>query len=583
MAKEIRLSKGLCTPFEADGARAWDEYPRPQLRRASYIPLNGEWELDVARNGGERTNLGRINVPFVPESRLSGIERERQSGEVYYYRRTLTLDSDQTLGRLILHIGAADQISRVYVNGTHVGGQVGGYLPYSLDITRSVHEGENLLEIETVDELDTEYAYGKQRHDRGGMWYTPISGIWQSVWCEAVPEHYIRGIRVTPHADASVIFDIDADAGSRELILHLPTGDKTYTFTDDFIEIKLDEPIFWSPSNPHLYEFTLKYGEDSVESYFALRTVGIARHADRSYITLNGEPILCHGLLDQGYFSDGIYLPASPRGFENDILTMKRLGFNTLRKHIKIEPELFYYYCDKHGMLVLQDMVNCGAYSFLVDTALPTVGIKRGISHSASPTRRAAFEHDARRTLDLLYNHPCVIYYTVFNEGWGQYDSDRIYDELKAYDPTRIYDATSGWFWGKRSDVDSEHIYFKRIKMRHSPTRPLVLSEFGGYSCKIDGHSFNLDKTYGYRFFGDRAAFENALVSLYDGEVAPHIRNEGLCVLVYTQVSDVEDETNGLFTYDRQVLKVDESRIRAMSDRLYAAFSEFFASCGEKL
>lgn len=575
MAKKTSLNKGLPTPFEQDGAREWDEYPRPQLRRESYISLNGEWELEVATSvGGERTPLGRINVPFVPESRLSGIDRERQRGEIYYYRRTLTLSPEQLGGRIILHIGAADQISRVFVGGKHVGGQVGGYLPYSLDITGEVHEGENVIEIEVVDELSTEYAYGKQRRDRGGMWYTPISGIWQSVWCEAVPENYIRGIRITPRISDTVTIEVDAPVGERELILHLPLGDVSYKFEGDHIDLTLEDPVCWTPDDPHLYEFTLRCGEDVVESYFALRTVGITRRGGRAYITLNGEPILCHGLLDQGYFSDGIYLPASPRGFENDILTMKRLGFNTLRKHIKIEPELFYYYCDKHGMLVLQDMVNSGKYSFMLDTALPTMGIKRGISHAASEERRRAFETDSRRTLDLLYNHPCVIYYTIFNEGWGQYDSDRIYRELKSYDPTRIYDATSGWFGGKESDVDSEHIYFRKINMKSSGERPLVLSEFGGYSHKIAEHSFNLDKTYGYRFFDDRGKFEDALIALYDNEIIPHIEREGLCVLVYTQVSDVEDETNGLFTYDRQILKVDGERMRQMSGRLYGAFAE---------
>jgi beta-galactosidase/beta-glucuronidase len=293
----------------------------------------------------------------------------------------------------------------------------------------------------------------------------------------------------------------------------------------------------------------------------------------KSYICLNGRPYFFHGLLDQVYFSDGIYTPATPEALENDILTMKACGFNMLRKHIKIEHKLFYYYCDKHGMAVFQDLVNSGDYSFLIDTALPTAGFKKGISHKASPRRRRIFESDSTATVEHLYNHPSVVYYTIFNEGWGQFDADENYERLTALDPSRIFDTTSGWFHEKKSDVQSEHIYFKKLNLKSNTKRPLVLSEFGGYSYKVEGHSFNLDKTYGYRFFTDREKFENTLEGLYLNEVIPMIER-GLCATVYTQVSDVEDETNGLMTYDRQVLKVDTVRMRALAEKLEEAFKE---------
>ena len=569
--KEMILNKYLKTPFENDNSSSWNEYPRPSFKRDSYLCLNGEWDLTaIEKMGlGKKEYLGKINVPFTPETRLSGINREKKKGEIYVYRKEVEFSSDFIKDRVILHFGAVDQICAVLVNRELVCRHVGGYLPFSADITDHLKEGKNIIDVEVIDELDRELAYGKQRKDRGGMWYTPISGIWQTVWCESVPADYIRGIRVTP---ALTSVHIDVDAGEGEKVLKL--GEKEYRFDGTSIDIEVEDPINWTPDNPHLYEFTLFYGEDRIESYFALRTVSIEERNEKSFICLNGEPILCHGLLDQGYYSDGIYLPATPKGFEFDILSMKKLGFNMLRKHIKIEPQLFYYYCDKYGMLVFQDMVNSGKYNFFIDTALPTIGMKKGITHKASKKRREAFEKDSRATIDLLYNHPSVIYYTIFNEGWGQFDADENYLALKKYDPTRVYDATSGWFWEKHSDVHSEHIYMRKLKLKARKGRPLVLSEFGGISCKLLRHSYNLDNTYGYSKNNGVEDFENKFISIYDEQVIPHIKEEGLCALVYTQVSDVEDETNGLLTYDRQVLKVKEANIKAMSERLYKAFEE---------
>ena len=468
-----------------------------------------------------------------------------------------------------MHFGAVDQICRVFVNEKFVGGHIGGYLPFSFDITDYIVEGKNVIEVEVIDELDTELSYGKQRRDRGGMWYTPLTGIWQTVWCESVPREYIKGIRVTPSLN-SVHIDVDAPEGEKLLAL----DGKEYRFDGSSIDIEVENPINWTPDNPHLYDFTLTFGEDKIESYFALRTVSIEERNGKSFICLNGKPILCHGLLDQGYYSDGIYLPATPKGYEYDILTMKELGFNMLRKHIKIEPECFYYYCDKYGMLVFQDMVNSGTYHYFVDTILPNVGIKRWFDRGATKERSEMFAREARATIDLLYNHPSVIYYTIFNEGWGQFEADRNYLELKAYDPSRVYDATSGWFWEKHSDVHSEHIYMRALKLKARQGRPLILSEFGGYCWKVMENSFNLDNTYSYKDFKSIEEFENAFIALYDEQVIPQIKSQGLCGLVYTQVSDVEDETNGLLTYDRQVLKVNVDKVKAMSDRLYKAFEE---------
>ncbi len=570
-----RLNKNLQTPFEDDDSRDWTEYPRPQMKRDSYMSLCGEWEYSV--NEYVNTSLGKIKVPFPPESRISGIERELRRSEEFIYRKKFTLPPEMVGKRIIIHFGAIDQDALLYVNSFDGHGFVDAAteretnLPYEVDITDHLKEGENVIEVEGVDPLNRNHGWGKQRRDRGGMWYTPISGIWQAVWLEAVPENYIKDIKMTPSLN-SVKFKIDG--GENEKVITLKNG-KQYRFRGDEFELKVDEPHLWTPEDPYLYEFTLESGEDKIESYFALRTVGTAKIGGKSYITLNEKPYFFHGLLDQGYYSDGIYTPATPEGYRYDILKMKELGFNMLRKHIKIEPELFYYYCDKYGMIVFQDMVNSGKYSFLIDTALPTIGLKRGITHRANPIRRGAFKRETEATVDLLYNHPSVCYYTIFNEGWGQFDADENYRRLKALDPSRIWDATSGWFTEKESDVQSEHIYFKKLDLKNNPDRPLVLSEFGGYSCKIEGHSFNLDNTYGYRFFTDTEKFGEALKSLYLDEVIPMI-DRGLCAAVYTQVSDVEDETNGLVTYDRQVVKVKKEDMLEISNKINEAFYKQF-------
>ena len=569
ITKKPRLNNNLKTPFEGDKGGAWDTHPDPQMKRESYMSLCGKWSLSVSHKKGVDA-LGDITVPYPPESRISGIERQLKKGEKYIYEKTFALPNEMLGGRVILHFGAVDQIADVTLNGKALGSHTGGYLPFEFDVTDHIYEGENALTVTVTDELDHDLAWGKQRRDRGGMWYTPTSGIWQAVWLEKTPENRIETIKITPDLCG---IKLSVNGGCDEKKLTLKESGKEYVFSGSEVYIEVENPKLWSPESPYLYEFTLESGEDKIESYFALRTVTIEKKNGKSYIFLNGKPYFFHGLLDQGYFSDGIYTPATPEALENDILTMKKCGFNMLRKHIKIEHKLFYYYCDKHGMAVFQDMVNSGDYSFLIDTALPTVGFKKGISHKASQHRRRAFEGDSSATVEYLYNHPSVVYYTIFNEGWGQFDADEQYARLSPLDPTRIWDATSGWFAEKNSDVQSEHIYFKKLDLKINPEKPLVLSEFGGYSCKIEGHSFNLDKTYGYSFFTDREKFEGALEALYLDEVIPMI-DRGLAAAVYTQVSDVEDETNGLFTYDRQILKVDAGRMTAIAQRLKNAFEE---------
>lgn len=571
MSKKSRLCE-LETEFEFNSDRSWTEYPRPQMKRKSYLSLCGEWDLSVLKNGA-KTFLGKITVPYPPESRISGINRPLARNEQYVYERKFTLPENFNKGNVILHFGAVDQMVEVCINGSYIGAEpYSGYLPCFFDISEHITEGENSVMLIVTDELNTEYPYGKQRHKRGGMWYTPISGIWQAVWLESMADDYFVSLKLTPSLD-SITIETEGGKEEKTAVIHTENGDIVHKWTGDKTVIEIPDPKLWSPENPYLYEFTLTDGVDEIRSYFALRTIDIKQKNGRSYICLNGKPYFFHGLLDQGYFSDGIYTPATPEGYEYDIRTMKKLGFNMLRKHIKVEPDLFYYYCDKYGMIVFQDMVNSGKYNFMIDTALPTIGLRRGIKHHASWLRKLHFEKGAEKTVNHLYNHPCVCYYTIFNEGWGQYDADRIYTEMKALDSTRIWDATSGWFKEKLSDVDSEHIYFRPVKLKARAERPLVLSEFGGYSCKIPDHSFNLDENYGYRTYNTAGEFQKGLSELYEKEIIPAIKN-GLCASVLTQVSDVEDETNGLVTYDRKVIKVDEKAMNDIAVKVNTAFDE---------
>ncbi len=560
------LGKLYTTQGEALNGTPWDIYPRPQMRRESFYNLNGVWELSV--NGQAETYS--IRVPFCPESLLSGVNRHFAEGSTLCYKREFTLPDNFNKGRVLLHIGAADQVAKVYVNNKFIGSHEGGYSAFTLDITDALQQ-ENLLEIRCTDDLrDLSMPYGKQTLKRGGMWYTPVSGIWQSVWLESVPMQYIEDMRIENRGYSVHISICPAIDGSVQV-----EGLGEYPLKNGKAVIEPKEPHLWSPEDPYLYNFRIITKTDAVESYFAIRTIeskivnGIPR------LCLNGKPYFFHGLLDQGYWPDGIYTPAAPESYAEDILAMKKLGFNTLRKHIKVEAEEFYYQCDKLGMIVFQDMVNNGDYSFVRDTAIPTVRIQKLSDKNMhkDPKTRARFLQTMEQTVAQLGNHPCILYWTVFNEGWGQFDSDNVYQKLRALDDTRIIDTTSGWFRQKCSDVESLHIYFGRWNQIRPAKKPVVLSEFGGYTYAVEGHLFNPNNAYGYKACGSREQFQSQMLKLYHSKVLPAI-SKGLCGAICTQVSDVEDEINGFLTYDRKVCKADQQAMSDLADKLQAEITK---------
>ena len=480
--------------------------------------------------------------------------------------------------RVLLHFGAVDQVAEAWVNGKSVVRHEGGYLPFSADITAALLPGENRLEVKAVDTLSRDYPYGKQHKRPHGMWYTPVSGIWQPVWLEAVPERgAVSALRITPDLTG---MDVEVEAGGAEFTVGVPLGERRYVTArgvEGSVRLELPHPHLWSPEDPYLYELTATTETDRVESYFALRTVTTREISGRPRLCLNGKPVFLHGVLDQGYFEDGLFLPAEPEEYERDILRMKELGFNTLRKHVKIEPEAFYHACDRLGMLVLQDMVNSGGYGYLRDTVIPNFVSRRrsDLGGGGSEKRKAFFERHCLDTVAHLQNHPCIVGWTIFNEGWGQYDSDRICRLLKGADPARFFVSASGWFAQEEGDVESEHIYFSsRVLEGTRPGKFLLLSECGGFPLRVEGHTARNRKSYGY---GGQARTPGELTGriqgLYDDMVLPSVP-KGLCGCIYTQLSDVEGENNGLYTYDRQVRKVSAGAMLDVARRLEAALAE---------
>lgn len=559
-----------------DKNNIWQEYPRPQMQREHYQMLHGEWDYAIIPKNEEYSfeSQGKILVPFSPEASLSGVQRQLQPNEYLWYQRKLGFTEEecqrkQNQERCLLHFDAVDQQAVIYINGIEVAKHYGGYLPFEVDITEYVSETPCTLQVRVQDDSDTSYhARGKQTLKRGGMFYTAQSGIWQSVWYEWVPENYVKKMKITPDYDnACVRIELDLKVAFENVCVELEDENTQYSVekADGSITISFEEGNFksWSPEEPNLYYFKLKVGKDEIRSYFAMRSFTVEK--DEKGIPrfcLNHKPYFLNGLLDQGYWPDGLMTAPCDEALIYDIELAKKTGFNMIRKHIKIEPLRWYYHCDRLGAIVWQDMVNGGTtynmtWVCYLPTVLPGLNMKDqryGTFSRKEEEGRRLWEEECKNTIEHLYNVPSISTWVPFNEAWGQFDAARVADDVKKQDSTRTVDHASGWFDQKGGDFNSVHNYFRKLKVKRDDKRAFVISEYGGYACHITGHS-SVERIFGYKKFQTSEDVSKAYKELYKGQVEPLIE-KGLSGVVYTQLSDIEEEVNGLVTYDRKVVKI---------------------------
>ena len=557
------------------------EYPRPQFERNSYLNLNGEWNYSLKIGDDIPAYIEKIIVPFSIESPLSGVfNKSLEPGMTLWYKKIVNLTKIKNKGRFLLHFGAVDQFTEVFLNNYKVGEHDGGYNSFYFDITDYI--GEDLANVKIIVKVIDNFnkdgaAIGKQGYPPTGIFYTRTGGIWQTVWIESVPKVYIKDVKITPNYDNHSVSFLMSIEGNKENIIkgYIKIFDNEEKILINSSEIipNIETNIIiqenfrsWSPEDPYLYKVEYSYGKDLVKAYFGMRKFSI--DIDKNNIKrlfLNNKPYFQNGVLDQGFWSDGIYTAPSDKALIYDIQMMKDLGFNMLRKHIKIEPKRWYYHCDTIGMLVWQDQPSGGPYKLQFENKSISDD-NYSFFFRDSEIGRKNFIRDLSQTLNQLYNVPCIATWVPFNEGWGQFDSIKIANLVKDFDKTRFVDHTSGWVDQGGPDFKSMHIYYEAIEFspdKHN--RPIVLSEYGGYGCLIHNHTYSRNPFSYKNYIEDEIS--DAINYLILNEVLPSIE-KGLCASVYTQLSDIEGEINGLMTYDRKVLKVEKNSIKKTNDLL---------------
>ena len=574
---------------------AHPEYPRPQLVRKDWLNLNGLWDYAITDKDAPQPQQfdGKILVPFPVQSALSGVMTNMSENQRLWYTRKFQMLAKWRAKRVLLHFGAVDWDAAVWVNGREVGKHQGGYDGFTFDITEALKaKGENEIVVNVWDPTDAgPQPRGKQVRKPGGIWYTPTSGIWQTVWLEPVATSYIRRVKITPMLDISSV-DLEPECvvspgGETTLVrIQVFDGKKLVVGTNTSIlenanlstvnwrqktSIHIPEPKIWSPESPALYDAriaVLRSGRvvDEITSYFAMRKISMARDGQgRLRIQLNNKPYFMLGPLDQGFWPDGLYTAPTDEALRYDIEVLRKLGFNMARKHVKVEPDRWYYWCDKLGLLVWQDMPS-GDQS--AEWHGPS-GVD-GKEMTRTPESATIYERELRALIDGRYNHPCIVTWVPFNEGWGQFDTVRILNLVKQFDWTRLVDGASGGNHFPAGDILDHHQYPGPGAPAPVTDRAMVLGEFGGLGLPISGHTWQEEKNWGYRSFKTREELTDAYVGL-TRKLHPLIGSSGLSAAVYTQTTDVEAEVNGLMTYDRALIKMDADRITAANRKLYTS------------
>lgn len=578
---------------EVDLKRPLPEYPRPNMVRDSYYNLNGEWEYCI--NDSKETDHydGTIIVPFSPETMLSGVKKIVMPENYLHYRKVFVLPEGFQKDRVLLHFGAVDQECEVFLNGKKLGSHIGGYLAFYFDITSYLLEGENVLTLCVKDYTEkAPHARGKQKLVRkGGMsslFYTPQSGIWKTVWLESVADAYVERVKITPMFDEAAV-KVETFVCGEEDRMKVQVSSQgmvvaeTSTHPSEIVELRLGDFIPWTPENPHLYDVKITYGKDEVCSYFGMRKFSTGN--DKNGILrffLNNKPFFFNGVLDQGYWPESLLTAPTEEALKYDIVKLKELGYNTIRKHIKVEPDRFYYLCDKLGMVVWQDMPNGGGeYNLLhvmyMTNVLSCYGrvIKDnhyGLFARKDEAGRRQYYEDLKGMVEQLYNYPSIAVWVPFNEGWGQFDATKATALIKTVDNSRLINEACGWFDQKGGDMYSIHNYLRKLKVKPNKDRVVALTEFGGYAFPIPGH-MACEKEFGYKHYKTKEELTANYRRLWEEEVYPNVV-KGMCSTIYTQTSDIEEEINGLMTYDREENKFNEEELIEIHKKLYRLFEE---------